>query len=193
MDQAKAEARRLIEALQPYLAHGLPVLGLEPSCLLTLRDEFTAMLPGADSDNLARRALLLEEFLAAEHAAGRLRLALRALPQRRALLHGHCHQKAFGVMPAVVAVLGLVPELDVESVEAGCCGMAGGFGYEAEHYGMSLRMGELGLLPAVRSAAADTLIVADGTSCRHQIRDGAGRTAVHVAQVLERALVAPSA
>ncbi len=186
------EARRLIEALRPYLARGLPVLGLEPSCLLTLRDEFTAMLPGADSENLARRALLLEEFLAAEHAAGRLRLALRALPQRRALLHGHCHQKAFGVMPAVVAVLGLVPGLEVEPVEAGCCGMAGAFGYEAEHYGMSMRMGELGLLPAVRSAAPKTLIVADGTSCRQQIRDGAGRAAVHVARVLERALVAPS-
>ena len=192
VDQAKVEARRLIEALRPYLARGLPVLGLEPSCLLTLRDEFTAMLPGADSEKLARRALLLEEFLAAEHAAGRLRLALRALPQRRALLHGHCHQKAFGVMPAVVAVLGLVPGLEVEPVEAGCCGMAGAFGYEAEHYGMSMRMGELGLLPAVRSAAPETLIVADGTSCRTQIRDGAGRAAVHVARVLERALVAPS-
>ncbi len=95
-------------------------------------------------------------------------------------------------MPAVVAALGLIPELEVEAVETGCCGMAGAFGYEAEHYEMSMRMGELGLLPAIRSAAPDTLIVADGTSCRTQIRDGAGRTAVHVARVLERALAAPS-
>jgi len=192
VDEAKAEARRLIAALRPYLARQVPVVGLEPSCLLTLRDEFGALLPGAETEALAGRALLFEEFLAAEHAAGRLRLRLRPLPQRRALFHGHCHQKAFGAMPAVTTVLGLIPELDVETVESSCCGMAGAFGYEAEHYRMSMRIGELGLLPTVRSASPDTLIVADGTSCRQQIKDGAGRAAVHVARALERALAAPS-
>jgi len=200
VDEARAEARRTIAALQPHVERGLPVIGLEPSCLYTLRDEFKSMLPGAGTDALAARALLFEEFLAAEHQAGKLNLKLRALPQKKALLHGHCHQKAFGAMPAVEQVLRLIPELKVETVEASCCGMAGAFGYEAEHYDVSLKMAEASLLPALRKADADTLLVADGTSCRHQIHDGlekgtcageAGREAVHVAQVLARALAAP--
>jgi Fe-S oxidoreductase len=143
---------------------------------------------GDDASRLAERGLLIEEFLAREHAEGRLRLPLRALPQTRALLHGHCHQKAFDVMGATVSVLRLVPDLAVDVVESSCCGMAGSFGYEAAHVDVSLAMAELSLLPAVRKAAADTLIVADGTSCRHQIADGASREAVHVVRVLERAL-----
>jgi Fe-S oxidoreductase len=119
------------------------------------------------------------------------------LPQKKALLHGHCHQKAFGAMSSVEQVLGLVPDLKVETVEASCCGMAGAFGYEAAHYEVSMKMAEASLLPAVRKAGADTLLVADGTSCRHQIHDGlktgekrgaAEREAIHVAQVLARAL-----
>ncbi len=199
VDEAKAEARRTMAALRPYVLRGLPIIGLEPSCLYTLRDEFKSMLPGAEADALAARALLFEEFLAAEHQAGRLNLKLHALPQKKALLHGHCHQKAFGAMSAVEQVLGLVPELKVETVEASCCGMAGAFGYAAEHYEVSMKMAEAALLPAMRAADADTLLVADGTSCRHQIHDGlragedapapaARREAVHVAQVLARAL-----
>jgi Fe-S oxidoreductase len=201
VDEAKAEARRTLDALRPYVERGLPVIGLEPSCLYTLRDEFKSMLPGADTDALAARAVLFEEFLAAEHQAGRLQLKLKPLPQKKALLHGHCHQKAFGAMPLVAQVLGLVPELKVETVESGCCGMAGAFGYEAEHHAVSMTMAEAALLPALRRAGADTLLIADGTSCRHQIRDGlrtgesaslplAQRNAVHVAQVLARALAA---
>jgi len=200
VDEARAEARRTIAALRPYVERGVPVIGLEPSCLYTLRDEFRSMLPGAAADALAERAVLFEEFLATEHRAGRLKLELRALPQKRALLHGHCHQKAFGAMSSVEQVLRLVPELKVETVESACCGMAGAFGYDAEHYEVSLKMAEAALLPALRKAGADTLLVADGTSCRHQIRDGlktekAGdtvREAVHVAQVLARALAAPA-
>jgi Fe-S oxidoreductase len=197
VDEARAEARRTIAALRPYVERGLPIIGLEPSCLYTLRDEFKSMLPGAETDALAARAMLLEEFLAAEHQAGRLKLRLQALPQKKALLHGHCHQKAFGAMSAVEQVLRLVPELQVETVESSCCGMAGAFGYEAEHYDVSMKMAEAALLPALRRAGADTLFVADGTSCRHQIHDGlkdgerpgaAEREAVHVAQVLARAL-----
>jgi Fe-S oxidoreductase len=165
------------------------VVGLEPSCLLTMRDEFTALLPGEATAALAGRALLLEEFLWREHAAGRLRLRLRSIGTRRALVHGHCHQKAFGAMAAVTGCLGLVPGLQAEEIESSCCGMAGAFGYEAEHHATSLQMAELTLLPAVRAAAADTLIVADGTSCRQQIRDGSGREAVHAARALADALV----
>jgi Fe-S oxidoreductase/FAD/FMN-containing dehydrogenase len=188
VNEAREEARRMLDALAPYVARGLCIVGLEPSCLLTLRDEFRAVIPGAETAELAGRALLLEEFLAREAEAGRLRLKLAALPQSRALLHGHCHQQAFGTMPAVERVLGLVPGLEVETIEASCCGMAGAFGYEAAHYDVSMKMAELALLPKVRAADDATLVVADGTSCRRQIADGAGREALHVARVLERAL-----
>ena len=188
VDEAKAEARRMIAALKPYVERGVPVVGLEPSCLFGLRDEFLSMLPGADTTALAMQALLFEEFIAREADAGRLQLKLKALPQKKALLHGHCHQKAFDAMPAVQKVLALVPDLAVEVVTSSCCGMAGAFGYEAAHYDVSMKMAEASLLPAVRKADAETLIVADGTSCRHQIHDGAQREAVHVARILERAL-----
>jgi len=188
VDEAKAEAQRAIAALKPYVERGIPVVGLEPSCLLTLRDEFKAMLPGKETDELSGQALLLEEFLAREQDADRLALKLKPLAEKRALLHGHCHQKAFGAMPAVQQALALVPELKVEPIESSCCGMAGSFGYEAAHYEVSMKMAELALLPKVRSAGTDTIIVADGTSCRRQIEDGAARRAVHVARVLARAL-----
>jgi len=188
VDEAKVEALRVIAALKPYVERGVPVIGLEPSCLLTLRDEFKAMLPGKETDELSGQALLFEEFLAREQEAGRLALSLNPLAEKRALLHGHCHQKAFGAMPAVQQALSLVPELNVETIESSCCGMAGSFGYEASHYAVSMKMAELALLPKVRSAGTDTIIVAGGTSCRHQIEDGAARQAVHVARVLARAL-----
>jgi Fe-S oxidoreductase len=189
VDEAKIEARRMLDALKPHVARGLAIVGLEPSCLFSLKDEFLAMLPGAATDQLAARAMLFEEFLAAEHKAGRLNdLKLKPLPQRKALVHGHCHQKAFAAMGAVQATLKLVPDLDVQVIESSCCGMAGAFGYEAEHHEVSLKMAELSLLPAIRNAPPDTLLVADGTSCRHQIKDGAQRNAVHVARVLEEAL-----
>jgi Fe-S oxidoreductase len=188
VNEARHEARRLLDALAPYAARSVPVVGLEPSCLLTLRDELGALFPGDDASQLGANALLFEEFLAREADAGRLALDLKALPGGKALLHGHCHQKAFGAMPAVERALRLVPELAVETIESSCCGMAGAFGYEARHYDVSMKMGEASLLPKVRAADAATLLVADGTSCRHQIADGAGRDAVHVARVLERAL-----
>jgi Fe-S oxidoreductase len=131
--------------------------------------------------------MLFEEFISKEVEAGRLNLRLKPLA-KKALLHGHCHQKAFAVMGAVERTLRLVPELEVSTVESSCCGMAGSFGYEAEHYEISMKMAEASLLPAVREATADTLIVADGTSCRHQIADGAQREALHVARVLAMAL-----
>jgi Fe-S oxidoreductase len=188
VEEARAEARRVLDALEPYVGRGVPVVGLEPSCILGLRDEFKSLLPGGETDALAADALLFEEFLAREHEAGRLALKLNPLPEKRALLHGHCHQKAFGAMPAVQRALSLVPELKVETIESSCCGMAGAFGYEAAHYEVSMKMAEAALLPKVRAAGDDTILVADGTSCRHQIADGAPKQAVHVAQVLARAL-----
>jgi Fe-S oxidoreductase len=188
VDEAKAEAQRTLAALKPFVERGVPVVGLEPSCLLALRDEFKAMLPGEATDALARRALLFEEFLAGEIETGRLSLKLNPLPEKKALVHGHCHQKAFGAMPSVLQALKLVPGLEVETIDSSCCGMAGSFGYEASHYDVSMKMAEAALLPRVRGAGADALLVADGTSCRHQIADGAGKKAVHVAQVLARAL-----
>ena len=134
VEEARAEARRVLDALEPYVGRGVPVVGLEPSCILGLRDEFKSMLPGGETDALAASALLFEEFIAREHEAGRLALQLKPLAEKRALLHGHCHQKAFGAMPAVQRALSLVPELKVETIESSCCGMAGSFGYEAAHY-----------------------------------------------------------
>ena len=185
--EARKEATRVLAALRPYIDRGIPVLGLEPSCLFTLRDEFLSLVPN-EAGFLSLDALLIEEFLDAQARAGRLGLRLRPLPERKALLHGHCHQKAFDAMDAVVRVLRLVPELDVEPIVSGCCGMAGAFGYEASHYETSIKMAEASLLPKVRAAGRDVLIVADGTSCRHQIRDGSGRPARHVVRVLEAAL-----
>jgi len=188
VDEARGEAQRMLNVLLPFAERGVAIVGLEPSCLFTLRDEFKALLPGNGADTIAGQAMLFEEFLARESDAGRLALPLKSPGATRALLHGHCHQKAFDAMPAVRKVLGLVPDLAVETIESSCCGMAGSFGFEAEHYDVSMKMAEAALLPSVRAADATTLIVADGTSCRHQIREGAHREAIHVARVLERAL-----
>ncbi|MBN9562537.1 MAG: FAD-binding protein [Alphaproteobacteria bacterium] len=179
VDRARAEARRTLAAL----AGDRPVIGLEPSCLLTLRDEFRSLLPGPETTALAPRAMLLSEFF----VQAKPDLPLGDLAST-AYLHGHCHQKSFGAMPATVAMLRLVPELTVRPITSSCCGMAGAFGYQAETQSVSMAMAERDLLPAVRAAGADDLIVADGTSCRHQIRDLSGRAAIHSVRVLERAL-----
>ena len=188
--EARDEARRLVDALWPHVERGLPVIGLEPSCLLMLRDEYYALGLGEKISRIAKAALLLEEFLAREHDAKCLALAFQPLAGAQAMVHGHCHQKAFGALKALRKVLGLIPDLRVEFIEASCCGMAGAFGLEAEHYAMSMRMGELALLPAVRAAAPETVLIANGISCRHQIRDGAQRDSVHFARVLRTALAA---
>ncbi len=179
VEQARAEARRTMAAL----AGPLPVVGLEPSCLLTLRDEFASLLPGPDAAALSARAVLLSEFLVREG----VRLPLRARPGR-AHVHGHCHQKSFGAFPDALAALRQVPGLDVQPITSSCCGMAGAFGYQAETQDASAAMAEAGLLPAVRAAGAEDRIVADGTSCRHQISDLSGRRAVHSVVLLDEAL-----
>jgi len=187
VDQARTELDRLVATYAPFAARGVPIVGLEPSCLLTLRDELLSLRSDATARSVSAQALLFEEFLVREAEAGRLRLPLGAMPVK-ALLHGHCHQKSFGAFKPVEKILRLVPELIVETVESSCCGMAGAFGYGADTYQASMEMAELSLLPAVRRADEATLIVADGTSCRHQIRDGTGRSTLHVARVLAMSL-----
>lgn len=189
VDDARAEAQRLMAALAPAIEAGTPIVGLEPSCLYMLKDEFHSLGLGADVAKLSRQVFLFEEFIAREHAAGRLKLALRQPGPARVLVHGHCHQKAYGGMKAMKKTLALIPGVEVEFIEAGCCGMAGSFGIEAEHHDISMRMAEAELLPAVRAANDATCIVADGFSCRQQIRDGSGREAVHAAVLLRGALM----
>ena len=182
VDEARREAERCIAAFAPFARRGIEVVGLEPSCVLGFRDEIPALVQSDDARMLAGHVLLLEEYLERARGEGGLALALKPLVQR-ALLHGHCHQKSFAVMPAVEATLRRIPGLTVETVDSSCCGMAGSFGYAADTIDVSLKMGELSLFPAVRNAE-HAIVVADGTSCRHQIRDGTGRDALHVARVL---------
>ena len=190
--EARAEQSRLIETLLPYVQRGARIVGLEPSCLLTLRDEMLALMPRGEAQGaaqaIAKASVLIEELLAADLATGRIRLELADQAGRTAHLHGHCHQKSAGVMGPVEACLAAIPGLTVKPIESSCCGMAGSFGYQAEHQAVSLAMAELSLLPAVRQVGPHDIVVADGTSCRHQIADGAGVAAQHVVRVLDRAL-----
>jgi Fe-S oxidoreductase len=187
IDQARQEAARLIQTLAPYLEKGIPVLGLEPSCLLTLRDEIPALnLEAADTD--FSQVMLLEEFLNNEHVAGNFNPQFRPLAAPQVAIHGHCHQKAFDTLPAAQTVLGLIPEIQPRLLKSSCCGMAGAFGYQSETYDVSMHMAELDLLPQIRQLTDDAVIVANGVSCRQQIAHGTGRTAVHLARVLRSAL-----
>jgi FAD/FMN-containing dehydrogenase/Fe-S oxidoreductase len=188
---ARTELDRLVATYAPFAARGVPIIGLEPSCLLTLRDELLALRSDATAKSVSAQALLFEEFLAREAKAGRLQLPLGSVA-RKVLVHGHCHQKSFDAFKPVEQVLRLVPDLQVETISSSCCGMAGAFGYGAETYQASIEMAELSLLPAIRRAEAATLIVADGTSCRHQIADGTNRAPLHVARVLAMSLRAPT-
>ena len=190
VDKAKAESAELVNALLPFAEKGIAIVGLEPSCLLTLRDETLVMGLGQAAQTVSQHALLLEEFLAREAVAGKLdalKAKLKPIAQP-ILLHGHCHQKAFGAVSPIMDVIKLIPGAQPELIESSCCGMAGSFGYEAAHYDVSMQMAELSLLPAVRKQP-NAIVVADGTSCRHQIKDGAAREAVHVAVLLARQLV----
>jgi FAD/FMN-containing dehydrogenase/Fe-S oxidoreductase len=187
VDHARAELDRLVATYAPFAARGVPIVGLEPSCLLTLRDELLSLRSDDAAKRVGAHALLFEEFLVREAEAGRLQLPLLPIADK-ALLHGHCHQKSFGALKPVEQVLRLIPGLDVETIDSSCCGMAGAFGYGSDTYNVSMQMAEASLLPAVRRAASATLIIADGTSCRHQIADGTTRAALHVARVLAMSL-----
>jgi FAD/FMN-containing dehydrogenase/Fe-S oxidoreductase len=192
VDHARAELDRLVLTFAPFAARGVPIVGLEPSCLLTLRDELLSLRRDEAAKSVSAHALMFEEFLVREAASGRLQLPLHPIASK-AVVHGHCHQKSFGAFKAVEQALRLIPGLKVEAIESSCCGMAGAFGYGTDTYRSSLEMAELSLLPAVRDAEAETLVIADGTSCRHQIRDGTSRTALHAACALAMSLDAAPA
>jgi Fe-S oxidoreductase len=211
-----------MEWLAPYAAAGLPIVGLEPSCLLTFRDEYPDLIDDPRAAMLARQSLLIDEFLAREIDAGRATLRFRdettayladrrqqttdkrqevadtsspvpCLPSpvsqsRRYLLHGHCHQKALAGTSAALGLLRRIPGAAAREVDSGCCGMAGSFGYEAEHYALSLKIGERALFPAVRALPPGAEVVAMGSSCRRQIADATGHPARHLAEVLADAL-----
>jgi Fe-S oxidoreductase len=191
---AKAEARRTMEALRPHLEAGTPIVGIEPSCVFTFRDECRALFPGEKLPEVR----MLDEYLAPEVRAGRLNLVPRAFDPagasqprhvvpRRIRVHGHCHQKAFATFDDTIALLQAIPGADVAPIESSCCGMAGSFGHEKGHYDVSLRMAEAALAPAIR-ADGDATIAASGASCRQQIADTTGRVARHPVTLLAEAL-----
>lgn len=192
VDAAKAEMRRSVGVFAEALSAGKSIVGLEPSCILTFRDE-APMLLGRDwTEEMGRNIMTFEEFVARERRTGKFDANFNAIA-RRALVHGHCHQKAHAVVDPIREALSLVPNLAVEMIESSCCGMAGAFGYQAESQEVSRAMAELSLAPTVRAAPEDSLIVADGTSCRAQIADFGGREALHVARILEMSLDAEAA
>ncbi len=190
IDQAKASLGRLLEHMQEFALRGIPIVGLEPSCLLTLRDEALAMGMGERAQCVSKVAVLFEEFLASENSKGRLELLKSKLqsPKQSIKIHGHCHQKSFDVMDSVLQTVCLLPGAQAKLIESSCCGMAGSFGYEKEHFDISMKMAELKLLPALIEDP-NAIVVAGGTSCRHQIEDAIDREALHVAKLLSHHLV----
>jgi len=188
LDHARAEVRRTLDALVPLVRRGIPVVGLEPSCLLTLRDEALHLCPGDDARMVADQAFLVDEFLASRHATPPVSTGTRTEPDgagSTVWIHGHCHQKAAGTESATTTVLtALLPGTIATPIQSSCCGMAGSFGYTATHLHTSRAMGELGIFPALRAAAPSDVVVANGFSCRAQIRDGTGRRALHLVEFL---------
>jgi len=187
VEAARREAQRMHKALRPALLAGTPIVGLEPSCILSLRDDHLKLGLGEEAVALSKKVYLFEEFIAREHDRKRFTLELKPLARGKTLVHGHCHQKAVGAMKSLRKVLRLIPEFEFEFIDASCCGMAGSFGLEAEHADISMQMAELDLLPALR-AAPDAPILANGFSCRHQIHEGVQRKAIHVATLLSDAI-----
>lgn len=192
LNEARYEAKRLIDALLPHVEAGRLVVGLEPSCLLGLRDDYLALGLGEAAEKIAGSALLFEEFLAKELMAKRLDLPLKPYEGEAVatttLVHGHCHQKAVGAMKSMRKVLKLIPDHKFSMIDAGCCGMAGTFGLEAEHSEMSQAMAQQALWPAL-DEAPDARLVANGFSCRQQIQSHDKRAPQHIAQLLRDALI----
>lgn len=193
VDKARQKAIRLLSVLAPYAEQGINIIGLEPACLLAIRDDYRFLGLGQDAEPVAKHALLFEEFVAREHTAGRLQLKLRPIESpgdEPTLIHGHCHQKAVGAMKSMRKLLKLIPEFKFKLIESSCCGMAGSFGLEAEHNESSIAMAELSLAPTIRQHP-QAKIVANGFSCRHQIHETTERPSIHIALLLQSALIPP--
>ena len=189
--KAKEIINKNIELLYPVITAETPMIGIEPSAILTFRDEYIDL---ATDENLVKAKALsscvfyIDEFIAKEFAAGKIDASLFTNEKKKIKLHGHCQQKALSALSATATILSIPKNYTVETIPSGCCGMAGSFGYEKEHYDLSMQIGELVLFPAVRSAAAETIIAAPGTSCRHQIKDGTGAKAKHPVEILWEAI-----
>ena len=188
IEQARQEAQRLLHALTPHLAADTWIIGLEPSCILSLRDEHLKLNLGDKSKQLAERVVLFEEFIAKEITAKRWSLTFNELTDQTFLVHGHCHQKAVGAIKAMRKVLKLIPKLNSRNIESSCCGMAGQFGLEAEHVEMATQMAEQGLYPAIK-AEPESTVIANGFSCQQQIINGGFAKPLHIAEILNAALV----
>jgi len=187
LPQARELALRNVEIFRNLVTQQTPLVGVEPSAILSFRDEYPRMAPEGQREaakTLGANALLFEEFLFREAQKGNITSEHFTKEKRHILLHGHCHQKALASVDPSAWVLGLPENYTVSVIPSGCCGMAGSFGYEREHYDVSMRIGELVLFPALRRADADAVVAAPGTSCRHQILDGTGRSALHPTEVL---------
>jgi Fe-S oxidoreductase len=192
IDQARRMAAGMSARLADAAERGVPIVGAEPSCLLTLRDEYPTLLAGdVKAQSVAAATRLPEELIVAAIAEGRIAIsASTPVAARRILFHGHCHQKALVGTSATVAMLRAIPGAEVIELDAGCCGMAGSFGFEAEHYELSMRIGELRLFPAIRAEPSSTIIAATGVSCRQQIQHGTGRRARHPLEIVWAAMTA---
>ena len=189
LKEARANAAHNVARLYPLAVQGIPIVGLEPSCIAAFRDEYPDLLRRDEARQVAAHSFFIEEFLAGLAERGELELAFAAPAQaRHILVHGHCYQKALTGVSPLLKMLKLLPNTTVEEIPSGCCGMAGAFGFEKEHYELSLAVGEDRLFPAVRAAAPETIIAAAGTSCRQQIMDGTGRRAVHPSMIVAEAL-----
>ena len=187
IDRTRQQAEHLLAVLTPHLDAGRWIVGLEPSCILSLRDEYLNLGLGDQAKRLAEKALLFEEFIAKELAAKRWKLNFKAPDGRKMLVHGHCHQKAVGATKAMRKVLKLIPELDAQPIESSCCGMAGQFGLESEHASFSRQMAEQGLFQALQ-AEPDVAVIANGFSCQQQILNGGYAKPLHIAEVLHAAI-----
>lgn len=190
--EAKKIANHNIRQLQPFVTADTPLIGIEPSAILAFKDEYPDLADDALLDtakDLAQNSFLIDDFLAREIDQKHINASQFTTQRRSVMLHGHCQQKALSSVAGSVKILSLPVNYSVSTVPSGCCGMAGSFGYEKEHYQLSQQIGELVLLPAVRSQGQDVIIAAPGTSCRHQIKDGTGRKAQHPVEVLYDALI----
>ena len=187
LDEAAAHARYNVDLLHAYADQGVPIVGCEPSCLLTFRDEYPEFLKDDKSLKVAEHSYLIDEFLMMLHSRGELDLEFNDEP-KNVLFHGHCHQKSLVGTASSLGALRLPPGNRVELAAAGCCGMAGSFGFEREHYQISMNIGEQALFPAVNAKGPDWEVAVMGVSCRQQVEDGTGRKARHLVEVLADAL-----
>ena len=185
--EAAQQARDNIDRLYALAEQGIPIVGCEPSCLLTLRDEYPELLQDERAQAVAQGSYLIDEFLAMLQEQGRLELAFRDVP-KKIMFHGHCHQKSLVGTDSSLQVLGLPPGYQVELIDSGCCGMAGSFGFEKEHYEISMKIGEQALFPAINAKDPEWEVAVMGVSCRQQVEHGTGRRARHLVEVLRDAL-----